>query len=76
MSMWMPCLVRSADAAPELGHPLLDDYLRFVTARVRPNTVLATAFDLKVFFEVIVRDPTEVRTRDVLAFVEAQRWPR
>ena len=76
MSMWMPCLVRSAGAAPELGHPLLDDYLRFVTARVRPNTVLATAFDLKVFFEVIVRDPVEVTTRDVLAFVEAQRRPR
>jgi site-specific recombinase XerD len=59
-----------------LGHPVLDDYLRFVTARVRPNTVLATAFDLKVFFEIVVRDPTEVTTRDVLAFVEAQRQPR
>jgi site-specific recombinase XerC len=55
---------------------VLDDYLRFVTARVRWNTVLATAFDLKVFFEVVVRDPTEVTTRDVLAFVEAQRQPR
>lgn len=47
-----------------------------MTARARPNTVLATAFDLKVFFEVVVRDPTEVTTRDVLAFVEAQREPR
>ncbi len=59
-----------------LGHPVLDDYLRFVTARVRPNTVLATAFDLKVFFEVVERDPVQVSTRDVLAFVEAQRQPR
>ena len=24
-----------------LGHDLLDDYLRFVAARCRPNTVLA-----------------------------------
>lgn len=72
----MPCLVRSAGAPPKLGHPALDDYLRFVTARVRPNTVLAVAFDLKVFFSVVVRDPTVVTTRDVLAFVEAQRLPR
>jgi site-specific recombinase XerD len=59
-----------------LGHPVLDDYLRFVKARVRPNSLLAVAFDLKVFFEVVGRDPVEVTTRDVLMFVEAQRRPR
>jgi hypothetical protein len=31
-----------------LGHPLLDDYLEFVAARARPNTLLAAAYDLKV----------------------------
>jgi len=76
VSTWMPCLVRAAGTAPTLGHPVLDDYLRFVTARVRPNSVLATAFDLKVFFEVVEREPTQVSTGDVLAFVEAQRQPR
>ncbi|MGH2703191.1 MAG: hypothetical protein ACRDJ2_15625 [Actinomycetota bacterium] len=30
-----------------LGHPLVDDYLRFVAARGRTNTWLAVAYDLK-----------------------------
>jgi integrase/recombinase XerD len=29
---------------------LLDDYLEFVAARARPNTLLAAAYDLKVFW--------------------------
>lgn len=36
-----------------MGDPLLDAYLEFVAARSRPNTVLATGFDLKVFFAVV-----------------------
>lgn len=76
VTSWMPCLVRPADAALSLGHPVVDDYLRFVKARVRPNSLLAVAFDLKVFFEVVGREPVEVTTRDVLAFIEAQRQPR
>ncbi len=36
-----------------LGEPLLDEYLRFVAARCRPNTLLAQSFDLKVFFGVV-----------------------
>ena len=43
--LWTPCLVRSAGPDGEvragLGDPLVDDYLRFVAARTRPNTVLA-----------------------------------
>jgi integrase/recombinase XerD len=36
-----------ASGAPvvRLGVRLLDDYLEFVAARCRPNTVLAVAFD-------------------------------
>jgi hypothetical protein len=49
-----PCLIRSTsscgDLLVRLGMPVLDDYLRFVQARARPNTVLAAAFDLVVFF--------------------------
>jgi integrase len=37
---------------------------------------LASAFDLKVFFSVIDKDPVEVDTADVLAFIKAQREPR
>ena len=62
--------------APCVGHPLLDDYLRFVAARARPNTALAAAYDLKVVFTVLVKDPRKVTTADVLAFIEAQRRPR
>jgi site-specific recombinase XerD len=55
---------------------LLDDYLAMVAARCRPNTVLATAFDLKVFFMVVRKDPAEVTDADVLSFIRAQRQPR
>jgi hypothetical protein len=43
-----------------------------VAARARPNTLLATAFDLKVF---VRQDPAEVTSTDVLAFVGEQRKP-
>ena len=36
-----------------LGMPLVDDYLEFLAGRCRPNTVLAAAYDLKVFFAVV-----------------------
>ena len=49
---WSPRLVRSVmsdDRVPvRLGHKVVDDYLEFVAARCRPNTVLAAGFDLKV----------------------------
>ena len=61
---------------PRLRDLLLDEYLRFVAARARHNTVLAQAFDLKVFFSVVDKGVREVTTADVLAFVEAQRSPR
>ena len=59
-----------------LGHPLLDDYLEFVAARARPNTLLAVAYDLKVFFTEVVKQPADVTTADVLAFIKSQRAPR
>ena len=77
---FLPCLVRSSGAADRgqvhLGHPLLDAFLEFVAGRARWNTVLATAFDLKVFFSIIDTDPAEVTTADVLAFITRQRAPR
>lgn len=79
--MFVPCLVQSPRAEGKgtvvsLGHRLLDDYLALVAARARPNTVLATAYDLKVFFSIIDKEPVEVVTADVLTFIKAQREPR
>lgn len=59
-----------------LGHPLLDDYLGFVAARARPNTLLAVAYDLKVFFALVAKEPAAVTAADVLEFIKAQRAPR
>jgi len=74
---WIPCLVRSTDRSGEervvLGHELVDDYLEFLAARCRPNTVIAASSDLKIFFELFPKDPTLVSTGDVLAFITAQR---
>jgi integrase/recombinase XerD len=71
------CLIRfaspSGDPAVRLGVPLLDDYLEFVAARCRPNTVLATAYDLKVFFSVVGKPVRRVRAADVMGFITAQR---
>ena len=54
-----------------LGHPLVDGYLEFVGARGAVNTWLATAYDLKVFFEVVGKEPAEVTAADVFAFLAA-----
>jgi integrase len=53
--------------------PLADVYLEFLGGRCRPNTVLAAAYDLKVFFSVVGKPPGQVRPGDVLAFITAQR---
>lgn len=77
---WQPQLVRRVDAAgnpvASLGHALVDDYLEFVAARCRPNTLLAAAYDLKVFFSVVPKEPADVVTADVFAFITAQKKPR
>jgi hypothetical protein len=65
-------VVSSRDGRGELvvrvGIPLADVYLEFLGGRCRPNTVLAAAYDLKVFFTVVARPPDQVRPADVLAF--------
>ena len=59
-----------------IGIPLADVYLEFLGGRCRPNTVLAAAYDLKVFFSVVGKPPDQVRPADVLAFITAQRTGR
>jgi integrase/recombinase XerD len=71
------CVTRSIGLSGQpvarLGRAELDRYLDFVAGRCRPNTVLATAYDLKVFFTVVDKPPAEVTTSDVLGFITAQR---
>lgn len=52
---------------------LLERYVEFVAARCRPNTVLATVSDLRVFFAVIDKEPPAVTPADVFEFISAQR---
>ncbi|WP_299519389.1 tyrosine-type recombinase/integrase [uncultured Serinicoccus sp.] len=74
MSDVLPCVVRPVHPGRgSLGDPRLDAYVEFVAARARPNTVLATWFDLKVFFTVVGKPVDEVRAVDVLGFISAQR---
>jgi integrase/recombinase XerD len=74
---WSPRMTGTMDRSViRLGHPLVDAYLELVAARARANTLLAQAFDLKVFFSLVAKDPSDVTTADVLAFINAQRQPR
>ena len=63
----------SGEPVVRLGMPLVDDYLEFLEGRSRPNTVLAAAYDLRVFFTEVAKPPAEVVPADVLGFVTAQR---
>lgn len=73
MSRWTPCLVGGSAEQISLGHPVIDEYLELVRARSRRNTLLAAAYDLRVFFRVVKKDPLDVKTADVMAFIKAQR---
>lgn len=80
MTLVYPCLIRSRRSSGEVvvrrGVPLVDDCLEFLEGRCRPNTVLAAAYDLRVFFGVVGKDPQEVVPADVLGFITAQRTGR
>jgi integrase/recombinase XerD len=78
--MWSPgfeCVVgRDGSRNYRIGHDLVDEFLVFVAARARPNTVKAYAHDLKIFFSVVAKEPAEVTSRDVLDFITEQRRGR
>jgi integrase/recombinase XerD len=77
---WSPSFERHVRPDGEhvyrIGHQLIDEFLEFVVGRARPNTVRAYAHDLSVFFSVVKMDPLEVRPKDVMSFVTAQRRPK
>jgi len=75
----VPVLVRSVidgRVTVSLGDALLDGYVEFVGARASVNTMLATAFDLKVFFTIVAKTPSAVTTADVFEFLRVQRLTR
>lgn len=78
--MWNPafeCVVgEDGERSYRVGHEVIDEFLEFVAARARPNTVKAYAHDLKVFFTIVGKDPAAVTSRDVLGFVTQQRRGR
>jgi site-specific recombinase XerD len=80
MSLLDSCLIRSRGRAGQVvvrvGEPLVDGYLAFLEGRCRPNTVLAAAYDLRVFFGVVDKPAGQVRAADVLGFITAQRTGR
>jgi integrase len=80
VTVWVPRLdyrrVESSGIEVRLGHDWVDDYLRFVASRCRPNTVLAVGFDLLVFFRAVAKQPVLVTAADVLEFLVDQRAPR
>ena len=45
-----------------LRGPLVDYYLEFLEGQCRPNTVLAAAYHLRVFFGVVGTAPAELRS--------------
>jgi integrase/recombinase XerD len=77
---WSPsfeCHVRpDGEHVYRVGHQLIDEFLEFVVGRARPNTVRAYAHDLSVFFTVVTKDPIDVKPKDVMSFVTAQRRPK
>ena len=78
--VWSPefrCVVGAGgERSWRVGHEVVDGFLEFAEGRARPNTVRAYAHDLKVFFEVVSKEPAEVTSADVLAFITVQRRPR
>ncbi len=74
---WSPCLIRSVVSADrvrvQLGHELVDEYLEFLACEVPSEHGAGRGYDLKVFFTLIPKEPAEVTTADVLAFITAQR---
>ena len=65
---FLECVSGPASAGDVVGR-----YVEFVATRCRPNTVIATVSDLRVFFSVIDRPPAEVTSADVFEFIAAQR---
>jgi integrase/recombinase XerD len=56
-----------------LGVAEVDDYLKFLQYRCRPNTWLSYGYDLQIFLNFIWKPLLEVTSADILAFVDSQQ---
>jgi len=56
-----------------LGVAEVDDYLKFLQYRCRPNTWLSYGYDLQIFLNFIRKPLLEVTSADILAFVDSQQ---
>jgi hypothetical protein len=64
---------KHSSGVPKLRHPLLDAHLELVSVRLRPNSTLAVAYDLEVFFAGIAKNPLEVQQADFVEFIPVRR---
>jgi len=56
-----------------LGVAEVDDYLKFLQYRCRPNTWLSYGYDLQIFLNFIKKPLLEVNSTDILAFIDSQQ---
>lgn len=56
-----------------LGVAEVDDYLKFLQYRCRPNTWISYGYDLQIFLNFIQKPLTEVTSADILSFVDSQQ---
>lgn len=59
-----------------LGVPEVDDYLKFLRYRCRPNSWISYGYDLQVFLNTIAKPILEVTPAEIIAFIERQRSSR
>jgi integrase/recombinase XerD len=56
-----------------LGVTEVDEYLKFLQYRCRPNTWLSYGYDLQIFLNFIKKPLLEVTSADILAFIDSQQ---
>ncbi|MBN2239984.1 MAG: tyrosine-type recombinase/integrase [Dehalococcoidales bacterium] len=56
-----------------LGVEEVDEYLKFLKHRCRPNTWLSYGYDLQIFLNCISKPLLEITSADILAFVDSQQ---
>jgi len=56
-----------------LGVEEVDEYLKFLQYRCRPNTWISYGYDLQIFLNFIRKPLLEVSSSDILAFIDSQQ---
>jgi integrase/recombinase XerD len=56
-----------------LGVAEVDEYLKFLQYRCRPNTWVSYGYDLQIFLNFIRKPLLEITSADILAFIDSQQ---